>query len=141
MPRKQPDGNLFPIPRGPQKAGAIQGAETRERRPRSCCFSEPFFFLMFLRQQVNKKKHIFVDYKYRQKTRYSDLKTQHVCHHVMKLTRDYKGPPLGYVVTFGFARVALVAPVGITPQLKCVFEAPCHRGCSPCFLAPRSGRV
>lgn len=90
-----------------------------------------------------KKKNIFVDYKYREKTRYSDLKTQHVCHHVLKLTRDNKGPPLGYCGDLRICAVALVAlspPVGITPQLKCVFEATCQRGCSPCCLAPRSGR-
>lgn len=47
------------IPRGPQNAGAIQGAETHDRRPRSCFFfffSEQFFFLTLLRQQVSGKK-------------------------------------------------------------------------------------
>lgn len=52
----------IPIPRGPQNAGAIQGAETRERRPRSCFFfffSEQFFFLTLLRQvSGEKKKHL-----------------------------------------------------------------------------------
>lgn len=46
------------------------------------------------------------------------------------------------VVTFRWARLflsLLSPPVGITPQLKCVFGAPCHRGCSPCCLAPCSG--
>lgn len=56
-------------------------------------------------------------------------------------TRD-KGPPLSYCGDLRMGAVVLVAlspPVGITAQLKCVFEAPRHHGCLPCCLAPRSG--
>lgn len=57
----------IPIPRGPQNAGAIQGAETHERRPRSCFFffffSEQFFFLTLTQTTSEwggkkKKKHL-----------------------------------------------------------------------------------
>lgn len=50
--------------------------------------------------------------------------------------------PLNYCGDLHMGAVALIVqspPVGITPQLKCVFKATCHRGCLPRCLAPCSG--